>query len=443
MLSSLSLSLSLPPLPLLSLSHNCSAIPESVCSVAPAGASGFENWNLAGTEVTGYGSTCFSLPADGGARTASPDPARPVYYASGTFDVPQLAPAVNVPLQVANVVRDYGLLSEPAAVVTTPGVSTKSTYVDSAGRALLVTELYNGTAHGVSAHFYGHCIPRDCDPANPGAIATGATTDLRCCNAGDHYDWPTAALEFFKANPCDAAVPEPTPSPAAVAPTTSEPTTSEPTPLAPTAAPSNSSATVEPTANPTANPTAHTTANPTAIPTAHPTADPTAYPTSNPSDPVANPVSPKSNDDADTSVGTVVLGCLAMLAIIVGVGLFIARRRRQRQGDKGSPEAAQAPNPAGSGRATVTVPAASDGMVDVPSSAVHEIVPVPGSHNEGGGGGAPFGSGDPPHGSAEVDGRHLDAPPPAVNFLRRRGAVAAFGRRSCHRGGQPDLLNYR
>ena len=50
-------------------------------------------------------------------------------------------------------------------------------------------ERYNGTAHSASAGLYGHCIPRGCDPANPGTIATGGTTDLRCCNAGDHYDW--------------------------------------------------------------------------------------------------------------------------------------------------------------------------------------------------------------------------------------------------------------
>ena len=61
------------------------------------------------------------------------------------------------------------------------------------------------------------------------------------------------------------------------------------------------------------------------------------------------------------------------------MGVFIARRRRQRQGDKDNPEAAQVPNPAGGGRGTATVPAAPDDTADCqlytdgPSSARYEI----------------------------------------------------------------------
>ena len=61
-------------------------------------------------------------------RLAGPDPARPVNYASGTFDIPRLAPVTFVPLQVANVVREYGLAPGPAAVVTIPGASASVKY---------------------------------------------------------------------------------------------------------------------------------------------------------------------------------------------------------------------------------------------------------------------------------------------------------------------------
>ena len=73
-------------------------VPETLCSIAPAAASGLEaGWNVGGG-ATGFGSTCFSE-----AGGAGPDPARPVYYASGMFDLALLAPVVNVPLQVAHV----------------------------------------------------------------------------------------------------------------------------------------------------------------------------------------------------------------------------------------------------------------------------------------------------------------------------------------------------
>ena len=72
------------------------------------------------------------------------------------------------------------------------------------------------------------------------------------------------------------------------------------------------------------------------------------------------------------------LGCIALVAAIVGIGVFIARRRRQRQGDKGNPEATQVPNPAGGGHGIVTVLAAPSDEADGPSPARHEI---PVTHN--------------------------------------------------------------
>ena len=68
-----------------------------------------------------------------------------------------------------------------------------------------------------------------------------------------------------------------------------------------------------------------------------------------------------------SATATLIMGVEADLfffAVIVGMGVFIARRRRQRQGDTDNPEAAQVPNPAGGGRGTATVPAAPDDTAD-------------------------------------------------------------------------------
>ena len=167
------------------------AVPESVCSIAPISASGLDgHWNFEGS---GFGSTCYSEGSGDG-----PDPARPVYYASGTFDV--VASFANVPLQVANVVSEYGLATEPTEIVTTPGVSTRSSYANRDGRVMLEVEVFNGTGHGRNSFIRGHCIPRDCERADVFTV-----TNAKCCNDGDHFDWPTTALAFFQANPCAAA----------------------------------------------------------------------------------------------------------------------------------------------------------------------------------------------------------------------------------------------
>lgn len=168
------------------------AVPESVCSIAPNAASGLETiWNVEG--VTGFGSTCFSEGSGNGI-----DPARPVYYTSGTFDF--VARFRNVPVQVANVVREYGLAADPTEVVTDPGVSTRSSYANGDGRVMLAVQVHNGTVmQGVAE---GHCIPRDRTPSECGDDPRGPGS--MCCNDGDHFDWPTTALAFFQANPCTA-----------------------------------------------------------------------------------------------------------------------------------------------------------------------------------------------------------------------------------------------
>ena len=193
------------------------------------------------------------------------------------------------------------------------------------------------------------------------------------------------------------------------APATSEPTASpsiSPTNSVPTMSPTISQSTSDPTASPTALPTTSdptdspATLSPTPAPsTSEPTPSPTPTTLPTTSDPTTSPTSPITilgatapSESNDTGI-TILLVCIALLAIIVGIGLFVARRRRQRQDDKGSPETAHVRNPAVmSGRGTVSVPAAPDAMADVPSSAVHEI-PVS-SDVEAGGGGAPSGPGD-------------------------------------------------